>query len=157
MASFFPFSCPLVFLLLLLLRILSSIAQAAVPASDTFKYVNEGEFGDYVVEYGGTYRPLSVFSSPFQLCFYNTTPNAYTLALRIGVQRQEPFYRLVWEANRGKPVGENATLTFGTDGNLVLAEADGRVVWQTGTANKGAPCPLADATAPFQCSLHLPL
>ncbi|KAK3026471.1 hypothetical protein RJ639_041768, partial [Escallonia herrerae] len=71
------------------------------------------------------------------LCFYNTTPNAYTLALRIGVQRQEPFYRWVWEANRGNPVGENATLTFGTDGNLVLAQADGRVVWQTGTANKG--------------------
>ncbi|KAK3016974.1 hypothetical protein RJ639_005339 [Escallonia herrerae] len=135
MASFFPFIFSLVSLLLLQTRF--PFAQAAVPASETFKYVNEGEFGDYIVEYGGTYRPLSVFSSPFQLCFYNTTPNAYTLALRIGVQRQEPFYRWVWEANRGKPVGENATLTFETDGNLVLAEAEGRVVWQTGTANKG--------------------
>ncbi|KAL6283454.1 hypothetical protein ACE6H2_014383 [Prunus campanulata] len=35
------------------------------------------------------------------------------------------------------PVGENATLTFGTDGNLVLADADDRVAWQTNTANKG--------------------
>ncbi|KAK2985495.1 hypothetical protein RJ640_004346 [Escallonia rubra] len=134
MVSFFLFTCSLVSLLLL--QTLSPITQAAVPASATFKYVNQGGFGLYINEYDGTYRTLGISSSPFRLCFYNTTPNAYTLALRIGVQRQEPIYRWVWEANRGKPVGENATLTFGTDGNLVLAEADGRVVWQTGTANK---------------------
>ncbi|KAI3970040.1 hypothetical protein MKX01_015578 [Papaver californicum] len=46
-------------------------------------------------------------------------------------------FRWVWAANRGKPVHENATLTFGTNGNLVLAESGGAVVWQTGTANKG--------------------
>ncbi|PIA30513.1 hypothetical protein AQUCO_05500059v1 [Aquilegia coerulea] len=45
--------------------------------------------------------------------------------------------RWVWAANRGNPVGENATLTFGRNGNLVLAEANGRVAWQTGTGNKG--------------------
>lgn len=45
--------------------------------------------------------------------------------------------RWVWDANRGKPVRENATLTFGSDGNLVLADVDGKVAWQTGTANKG--------------------
>ncbi|KAI5333039.1 hypothetical protein L3X38_023169 [Prunus dulcis] len=44
----------------------------------------------------------------------------------------------VWDANRGNPVGENATLAFGTDGNLLLADADGRVAWQTDTANKDA-------------------
>lgn len=47
----------------------------------------------------------------------------------------EPPLHWVWEANRG--VGENATLTFGTDGKLVLTDADGRVAWQTNTENKG--------------------
>ncbi|KAM7462678.1 hypothetical protein LguiA_030799 [Lonicera macranthoides] len=45
--------------------------------------------------------------------------------------------RWVWEANRNRPVRDNATLSFGSDGNLVLADFDGRVVWQTGTARKG--------------------
>ncbi|WKA11973.1 hypothetical protein VitviT2T_029417 [Vitis vinifera] len=129
------FIFPFLFLSFILLS--SFTAHASVPIKNTFKYVNEGEFGPYIVEYGGDYRTLPIFASPFQFCFYNTTPNAYTLALRMAIQRTEPIYRWVWEANRGKPVGENATLTFGTDGNLVLANADGRVAWQTGTANKG--------------------
>ncbi|KAI7743701.1 hypothetical protein M8C21_014967, partial [Ambrosia artemisiifolia] len=108
-----------------------------VPTSQTFTYVNEGDFGDYIVEYDANYRALTPFNNPFQLCFYNTTPNAFTLALRMGTVRSESLMRWVWEANRGNPVRENATLTFGTDGNLVLADADGRVVWQTNTANKG--------------------
>lgn len=45
--------------------------------------------------------------------------------------------RWVWDANRGNPVRENATLTFSPDGNLVLADVDGKVTWQTNTANKG--------------------
>ncbi|KAI9160402.1 hypothetical protein LWI28_007776 [Acer negundo] len=34
-------------------------------------------------------------------------------------------------------VEENATFALGTDGNLVLAEADGSIVWQSNTAKKG--------------------
>lgn len=45
--------------------------------------------------------------------------------------------RWVWEANRGNPVRENATLRLGSDGNLVLADAGGRIAWQTNTTNKG--------------------
>ncbi|XP_026416357.1 EP1-like glycoprotein 2 [Papaver somniferum] len=45
--------------------------------------------------------------------------------------------RWVWGANLNDLVRENATLTFGHDGNLVLADAEGRIVWQTNTANKG--------------------
>ncbi|KAJ6770309.1 SECRETED GLYCOPROTEIN EP1 putative-RELATED [Salix purpurea] len=112
------------------------IAHATVPPSSTFKYVNEGDFGEYISEYFPDYRPLSIGTSPFQLIFYNTTPNEYTLALRMGTVRSESTMRWVWEANRGNPVRENATLTFGADGNLVLADADGRVAWQTNTANK---------------------
>ncbi|KAJ7948742.1 epidermis-specific secreted glycoprotein EP1-like [Quillaja saponaria] len=115
----------------------SKFAQALVPQNETFKLVNEGELGPFIVEYDGSYRVLSVFNAPFQLAFYNTTPNAYTLALRMGLTRSESLFRWVWEANRGNPVGENATFSFGTDGNLVLADADGRIAWQTNTANEG--------------------
>ncbi|XP_002525645.3 epidermis-specific secreted glycoprotein EP1 [Ricinus communis] len=123
--------------LCLIFSIFSFIAQASVPPSATFKYINEGEFGEYIVEYDANYRVLDPFAQPFQLCFYNTTPNAFTLALRMGTVRSTSRMRWVWEANRGNPVRENATLTFGTDGNLVLADADGRIAWQTNTANKG--------------------
>ncbi|XP_059662718.1 epidermis-specific secreted glycoprotein EP1-like [Cornus florida] len=123
------------------LLIFFSISQASVPPSKQFKYVNEGELGDngdYGTEYGGNYRNLSsIFNSPFQLCFFNTTPNAFTLALRMGTLRSYSVLRWVWEANRANPVREKATLTFGSDGNLVLADANGRIAWQTGTANKG--------------------
>ncbi|CAK9151700.1 unnamed protein product [Ilex paraguariensis] len=123
--------------LFLFIQTFSSISEASVPPAHTFKYVNEGEFGPYIVEYRADYRVLDVFNSPFQLCFYNTSHGAFTLALRMGTVRSESLMRWVWEANRGKSVGENATLTFGTDGNLVLADADGSIAWQTGTANKG--------------------
>ncbi|KAJ6770307.1 SECRETED GLYCOPROTEIN EP1 putative-RELATED [Salix purpurea] len=113
------------------------IAHATVPPSSTFKHVNEGEFGFYSSEYAPDYRPLPIGTSPFQLMFYNTTPNAYTLALLMGTRRSESARRWVWEANRGNPVRENATLTFGEDGNLVLVDAGGRIAWQTNTANKG--------------------
>ncbi|VFR02742.1 unnamed protein product [Cuscuta campestris] len=123
--------------LLIILSASSFIAHSIVPPKSQFKYVNEGEFGFYSTEYGPDYRPLDIFTSPFQLMFYNTTPNAYTLALLLGTRRSESTRRWVWEANRGKPVRENATLALGPDGNLVLAEADGDVVWQTDTASKG--------------------
>ncbi|KAF3442417.1 hypothetical protein FNV43_RR16333 [Rhamnella rubrinervis] len=55
----------------------------------------------------------------------------------MAIQRTESIFRWVWEASRGNPVKENATLTCGTDGNLVLADTDGSVAWQTNTAKKG--------------------
>ncbi|XP_056682517.1 epidermis-specific secreted glycoprotein EP1 isoform X2 [Spinacia oleracea] len=122
---------------ILCIILLISLSQAQVPPSSTFKHVNQGDFGDYIVEYDGNYRALDIFSSPFQLCFYNTTPNAYTLSLRMGLVRSESVFRWVWEANRGNPVGENATFSLGKDGNLVLADADGRMAWQSNTTNKG--------------------
>ncbi|KAK8519978.1 hypothetical protein V6N13_031548 [Hibiscus sabdariffa] len=124
-------------LICLFLFTIFSVGKALVPPSETFEYVNEGELGPYITEYGGDYRVLPLAEAQFQLCFYNTTPNAYTLALRMGLSKSESLRRWVWEANRGNPVKENATLTFGRDGNLVLADVDGRIAWQTDTANKG--------------------
>ena len=113
-------------------------AQAKVPVDEQFRVVNQGGYTDYnTIEYNADVRGYQPFNDDFRLCFYNTTPNAYTLALRMGNRAKESFLRWIWEANRGSPVKESSTLTFGEDGNLVLAEADGRLVWQTDTANKG--------------------
>nr|BAV60249.1 D-mannose binding lectin [Euphorbia tirucalli] len=128
---------PIILSLSLFFSAISFIAEALVPPSETFQYVNAGDFGDYIVEYEANYRVLDPFAQPFQLCFYNTTPNEYTLALRMGTVRSESLMRWVWEANRAKPVRENATVTFSEDGNLVLADADGTIAWQTNTSNKG--------------------
>lgn len=125
------------FLTLILLSFSTFIAQAIVPQNETFKFVNSGELGPFIVEYGADYRMISIFNAPFQVGFYNTTPNAYTLALRIGLQRSEQLFRWVWEANRGNPVDENATFSLNTNGNLELANSNGKVVWQTNTSNKG--------------------
>ncbi|KAI3872734.1 hypothetical protein MKX03_005521 [Papaver bracteatum] len=50
---------------------------------------------------------------------------------------QEGLRRWVWAANPNNPVTENSTLTFSPDGNLILADTNGRAVWETHTANKG--------------------
>ncbi|KAK1378606.1 epidermis-specific secreted glycoprotein EP1-like [Heracleum sosnowskyi] len=122
----------------LLLIFLTSIStgHAVVPSDKRFRYFNIGEVGEYWVEYGH-YRPLEISTFPFMLCFQNSTPNAFTLSLRMGHRRSGSIMRWVWVANRAKPVRENATLTFGADGNLVLADVDGSIAWQTGTENKG--------------------
>ncbi|XP_071725927.1 epidermis-specific secreted glycoprotein EP1-like [Rutidosis leptorrhynchoides] len=132
MASTFSYPVLLIFFVSIIIS-----SEAIVPLNETFHYVNAGDFGDAESEYAPTYRPLLPFTFPFQLCFYNTTPNAYTLSLRMGTRRSQSVMRWVWEANRGNPVHENATFTFGQDGNLILSDADGRIVWQTNTANKG--------------------
>ncbi|KAK9132097.1 hypothetical protein Scep_011625 [Stephania cephalantha] len=131
------FSLPLSFILSTLL--INSLVFADVPPSRRFKFINQGVGdGDGVaVEYGASYRALPISTPPFTLCFYTTIPNAYTLGLKMGGPKYEFQAKWVWDANRNRPVHENATLSFNRDGNLVLADVDGRVAWQTGTANKG--------------------
>ncbi|KAI3944001.1 hypothetical protein MKW92_031521 [Papaver armeniacum] len=131
------------FFLFLTILLSSTVpVQSQVPNKQTFQLLNQGEFSDYIVEYNANHRIIrttqdTFFNYPFRLCFYNTTPNAFILALRAGIPNDEDLMRWVWDANRNDPVRENATLTFGRNGNLVLADVDGRIVWQTNTANKG--------------------
>ncbi|KAI3852051.1 hypothetical protein MKW98_020050 [Papaver atlanticum] len=128
----------------LFLTILSSTVpvQSQVPKKQTFQFINQGEFSDYIVEYNANHRIIrtaedTFYNYPFRLCIYNTTANAYILALRAGIPNDEDLMSWVWDANRNDPVRENATLTFGRNGNLILSDVDGRIVWQTNTANKG--------------------
>ncbi|RZC45013.1 hypothetical protein C5167_037972 [Papaver somniferum] len=114
--------------------------KALVPSSKTFKYAlgslsgSENDASNLLIP--------QIANHPFMLGFYPTTPNAYILGLLMGYRLQEDAFppalkRRVWSANLNRPVSRNATLTFGLDGNLVLAEAGGRIVWQTRTVNKG--------------------
>ncbi|XAR56455.1 Non-specific serine/threonine protein kinase [Bertholletia excelsa] len=43
---------------------------------------------------------------------------------------------ILWAANRDRPVGENATLDFTAQGDLILREKDGSLVWSTRTSGR---------------------
>ncbi|KAI9197972.1 hypothetical protein LWI28_007765 [Acer negundo] len=66
--------------------------------------------------------------------------------LGVALVRKQPFYtggqsywsvvEVYWLANRNKPVQENATLELHTNGDLILRDADGTLVWSTNTSHK---------------------
>ncbi|KAK9150527.1 hypothetical protein Syun_008836 [Stephania yunnanensis] len=116
---------------------LDFVINLYVSQSHTFKYTNQCNFGEYITEYNAKYRLLDIYASIFTLCFYNTTPNAFTLGSLMGNPNSESILRWVWATNRNRPIPENATLTFSCNNNLILANANGRVARQTNTANKG--------------------
>ncbi|KAL5731160.1 hypothetical protein ACHQM5_003917 [Ranunculus cassubicifolius] len=131
------FSLP--FILFSLFVTLSTVAQAAVPSSKTFKYVLQGEFGQYITEYYASYRMIIIpnfetASMPFQLFFYNTTPNAYTLGLRLGRARYEShlvpmeIWYLQMTDTKNKGVVDIQLLPTR---NLVLMDKNRRFVWQS--------------------------
>ncbi|KAM7503144.1 hypothetical protein LguiB_002048 [Lonicera macranthoides] len=76
--------------------------------------------------------------------FCNGNCTSYLFAIYIvqtngggGIVKQSiGFPQVVWSANRNKPVGSNAMLQLSLDGDLVLRDADGTLVWSTNTANK---------------------
>ncbi|KAL5731196.1 hypothetical protein ACHQM5_003950 [Ranunculus cassubicifolius] len=130
MVSFIP-----VFLSVLLL--VAPTAEAIVPISKTFHFLVEGSYDGVIVEADNLYyTDLPIKTHPFALCIYglesafqSNTPGL-TLALRLDS-------RLVWQANRGKSFSRNSTIAFGRDGNLILTNAMGQIIWQTNTRNKG--------------------
>ncbi|XP_072960542.1 G-type lectin S-receptor-like serine/threonine-protein kinase SD2-5 [Typha angustifolia] len=48
----------------------------------------------------------------------------------------EGLPQVIWSANRDRPVRENATLEFTKDGDFVLRDSDGTLVWSTNTPGK---------------------
>ncbi|XP_059292626.1 G-type lectin S-receptor-like serine/threonine-protein kinase SD2-5 [Lycium ferocissimum] len=74
-------------------------------------------------------------------CCYVTSTNCYLGILLFDHRSQRRVVvggspQLVWSANRDHPVKANATLQLGQDGNLVLADSDGTLVWSTDTTGK---------------------
>ncbi|KAL2331354.1 hypothetical protein Fmac_018935 [Flemingia macrophylla] len=104
-------------LTLFIFSLFTIIAQATVPQNETFKFVNSGELGPYLVEYDANYRMIDIFNKPFQVAFYNT-PNAFTLALRMGLQRSEQLFHWTNTSNKGV-----VAFRLLPNGNMVLLDA----------------------------------
>lgn len=72
-------------------------------------------------------------SETFSAGFYGVGNNAYAFAIWY---TGTPNRTVAWVANRDQPVnGRDSRLYLEKDGNLVLWDADGSVVWNTNTSN----------------------
>ncbi|CAN4103174.1 unnamed protein product [Withania somnifera] len=69
-------------------------------------------------------------------CLPNNTTDYLLGILLSGNSSSGVSPQLVWSANRHHPVKINATLKLGQDGNLVLKDSDGTLVWSTNTTGK---------------------
>ncbi|XP_056698883.1 epidermis-specific secreted glycoprotein EP1-like [Spinacia oleracea] len=111
-----------------------SFTPAPVPGSIPFHYINRGNFDVNIGEFESAFRCVGIHSPKFSLCFYTNINILNSFTLGIGMSYPPKW---VWSPNRNNPVRDGASLSLGKDGNLVLADDDGRVVWQTNTANNG--------------------
>ncbi|KAL5207536.1 hypothetical protein ABZP36_031971 [Zizania latifolia] len=97
---------------------------------------------------GSTFRAILVRQNPagygpsFACGFICTAPcNAFLFAVFSlpGDPSNTAFNvsstpRVMWTANRSRPVQENASLQFTKDGNLILRDFDGSLIWSTNTS-----------------------
>ena len=65
-------------------------------------------------------------------CYFKS--NSCLFAVLIFQEEFDP--QLVWSANRNNPVKLNATLELTGEGDLILSNADGTLVWSTNTSGK---------------------
>ncbi|PIA33928.1 hypothetical protein AQUCO_03900051v1 [Aquilegia coerulea] len=66
------------------------------------------------------------------------------ITAEISIESRPP--RVLWTANRNRPVGNNATLEFTSMGDLVLKDVDGSLVWSTNTSDKSVVSMRVDGT-----------
>ncbi|KAK3028945.1 hypothetical protein RJ639_037609 [Escallonia herrerae] len=62
-------------------------------------------------------------------CNHRTKSELSTTVIKFGL--------VAWSANRNEPVAINATLRLTREGDLLLADSNGRLVWSTNTTGKG--------------------
>lgn len=74
---------------------------------------------------------LESVSTSYRLLFgfYTMDGNAFTLSVLL-MGAQPPA---IWSANPGDPVSQDAMLNFTSDGNMLLSDGDGTVIWSTAT------------------------
>ncbi|KAF7005172.1 hypothetical protein CFC21_020315 [Triticum aestivum] len=77
---------------------------------------------------------LESVSTSYRLLFgfYTMDGNAFTLSVLL-MGAQPPA---IWSANPGDPVSQDAMLNFTSDGNMLLSDGDGTVIWSTATKSR---------------------
>ncbi|WVZ88664.1 hypothetical protein U9M48_035156 [Paspalum notatum var. saurae] len=83
-------------------------------------------------------RDSDIIQSPdgtFSFGFYNLSSTAFTISIWFTNSADRT---IAWSANCDHPVhGSGSKVKLNTDGNMVLMDYDGTVVWQTNTSSKG--------------------
>ncbi|KAF8413688.1 hypothetical protein HHK36_001680 [Tetracentron sinense] len=131
---------------LLILILLNSIKAQPFMANLSTSWTNNPSSIDYSPNFYNVstvrfllYRESEGFGPGFGCGFYcNGNCDNFILAIvavRI-TMRSPPLPRVVWSANRNNPVRENATLQLTPEGDLVLRDVDGTLVWSTNTSGK---------------------
>ena len=83
-----------------------------------------------------TVNPILVRQNSGQgfICGFYCLYDSNSCLFAILIFQDENYPQLVWSANRNNPVGLNATLEFTEQGDLILWDADGTLVWSTNTS-----------------------
>ncbi|KAL6838673.1 hypothetical protein ACP4OV_031387 [Aristida adscensionis] len=122
---------------------------------------NAGHSDDYSIGFAGDYSirivllrlvfspndqyGYTAYTPSFVAGFYRAPPSdEFLFAVYIVLSTDDGFIdfqdsgppQVVWVANRGRPVQENATLSLTAAGGLVLRDADGSHVWSADTSGK---------------------
>ncbi|PIA30620.1 hypothetical protein AQUCO_05400009v1 [Aquilegia coerulea] len=80
-----------------------------------------------------------VLNPHFSLAFYcNEDCTSFILGIFVHYHKDDAGYpQLIWSANRNSPVGENSTLEFTLEGDLILRDVnDTSPVWSTNTTGR---------------------
>ena len=85
-----------------------------------------------------TVNPILVreTSGPGFFCGFYCHFESNSCLFAVLIFQDEDHPQLVWSANRNNPVKLNATLELTEQGDLILSDADGTLVWSTDTSGK---------------------
>ncbi|KAL9355303.1 hypothetical protein Peur_053273 [Populus x canadensis] len=82
------------------------------------------------------YKIIMMHRAGFSCGFHSKDRNSFYFAIwKQSEYSGDDDPEALWFANRNRPVGQNATLQFLPDGDLVLRDTDGTFVWSTNTSN----------------------
>ncbi|KAG6778905.1 hypothetical protein POTOM_015268 [Populus tomentosa] len=81
------------------------------------------------------FKIIMMHGAGFSCGFHSKDRNSFYFAIWKSEYSGDDDPEALWLANRNRPVGQNATLQFLPDGDLVLRDADGALVWSTNTSN----------------------
>eukprot|EP00268_Persea_americana_P016587 TRINITY_DN17866_c2_g1_i1.p1 TRINITY_DN17866_c2_g1~~TRINITY_DN17866_c2_g1_i1.p1 ORF type:complete len:916 (+),score=163.98 TRINITY_DN17866_c2_g1_i1:275-2749(+) len=118
-------------LLLLLCLLISFLSSKAVASSSSTRKSSLNRGSSLSVEEDSD--PLTSPDTTFSSGFYQVGSNAYCFSIWFTHSANKS---VVWMANRDRPVnGRGSRISLDRDGNMVLTDVDGSVVWNSNTSN----------------------